>query len=83
MEVNNSKTYVTVNVTVNTTAPNESREWHLVDVSERKKKTERVREPTHKQLHCSQPVFVIANQLHEVILPPALIPELFDAFATN
>jgi len=30
-----------VNVTVNTTAPNESREWHLVDVSERKKKRQR------------------------------------------
>lgn len=50
-------------------------------MSVKEKKTEL--ESWHKQLHCSQSVFVIAHQLHEVILPLALIPEVFDAFATD
>lgn len=68
---------------MHTKAANESQEWRLKDVSERAKDTERVRDQPYKQLHCSQSVFVIAHQFHEVILPLALIPELFDAFATD
>ncbi len=55
----------------------------MPQISVKGKKTKRERGSYHKQLHCSQSVFVIAHQLHGVILPLALIQELFDASATD